>query len=69
MFDPQLAALSWNTIEPPTYQAYREFMSGLEHFYRHEMSEAVSAFARAEALDSTASQSTRNQAALWTAVA
>ena len=69
MFDPQLAALSWSTIEPPTLEAYREFMLGLEQFYRFDIPAALASWARAEALDSTTSQSTRNHAALWAAVA
>ena len=69
MFDPQLAALSWNTIEPPTFEAYREFMLGLEQFYQFDFPASLASWARAEALDSTASQSTRNHAALWAAVA
>ena len=69
LLDPKLGALAWNTIEPPSYEAYREFMLGLEHFYRLTYPDAIAHFSRAAALDSTSSRSTHNQALLWTAAA
>ncbi len=69
LLDPKLGAMAWNTIEPPTYEAYSAFMLGLERFYRLEYPDAITHFARAALLDSTASQSTHNQALIWAAVA
>jgi serine/threonine-protein kinase len=69
LLDPKLSGMAWNTIEPPTYEAYRAFMLGLERFYRLEYPETITHLTRAAALDSSESQSTANQALLWAAVA
>jgi serine/threonine-protein kinase len=69
MFDQRLAAMATNMIEPPSVESYREFVLGLELFYRTQYPEAIAHFARAAALDSSQSRSTGNAALLWVAVA
>ena len=68
-FDRRLAVLGRTTMEPPTYEAYHQFMLGIERLYRLENREATTHFARAAALDSTSGHSTHDQALLWAAVA
>jgi hypothetical protein len=53
LLDPKLSGMAWNTIEPPTYEAYRAFMLGLERFYRLEYPETITHLTRAAALDSS----------------
>ena len=52
-FDPRLAPSVGAGSRPPSYEAYRAFSDGMEHYIRQEWSQAVPHFARAYALDST----------------
>jgi tetratricopeptide (TPR) repeat protein/aminoglycoside phosphotransferase (APT) family kinase protein len=69
LIDSKLTALAWNSIDPPTFEAYREFTMGIDRFYRREYTDAIPHFTRAAALDSSSNQSTSNQALIWATMA
>ena len=52
VLDPRLADLAGSTSEPPSYDAYREFLAGDELFYSDD-SAAIVHYRNAAALDST----------------
>ncbi|NIW37070.1 MAG: hypothetical protein GWN32_11250, partial [Gemmatimonadetes bacterium] len=44
LFNARLAVLATETVQPPTFAAYREYAVGLEHFFRREFEEAARHF-------------------------
>jgi tetratricopeptide (TPR) repeat protein len=52
-FDPRLAPSLGAASRPPSYDAYRAFNDGMEHYIHRDWQDAVSDFARAHASDTT----------------
>lgn len=52
-FDPRFAAGAASAPGPPTYEAYREYMAGLERYAEADHIRAVEHYERAAALDTT----------------
>jgi tetratricopeptide (TPR) repeat protein len=53
LHDRDVATFQTRLVQPPTYNAYREYTEGLEHYMRLDYAEAARHFERAAALDST----------------
>ena len=56
LFDPRLSDWSGAALRPPTFEAYRAFVHGLESFSSSELPTALGHFRRAAALDSAYAQ-------------
>lgn len=61
-FDERLAPSVGAASRAPSYEAYRAFSDGIEHYVRDEWREAVPYFARGQSLDSTFVRSVLYQA-------
>jgi len=53
LLDPRSESWAHAASQPPTFEAYRLYAEGMDHFMRYEGKEALSRFYEAAALDST----------------
>src|SRR5205809_6025752 len=53
LFDSRLNRWATSASQPPTFQAYQEFIAGLDRFVQFDMSGAIAHFERAAAVDTT----------------
>src|SRR5437773_2642299 len=53
LFDSRLSRWATNASQPPNFQAYQEFIAGLDRFVQFDMRGAIAHFERAAAVDTT----------------